>query len=437
MIKNRPRGWVPGCSIWTLAVVALMTAPSCGSSSGGGDSVAKHQVYLVGYVYDGATGQRLPSASITAMSVQYRDQVVHVKIEDDGRFVSTDPLPVWQDYSVYVAATGYRPFVSNNPGFDIPKALQMTEGASSKGTVQTFEYALRLFPAALQASKVTLTIEKADALVSNPPPARAAGTLRLTPVSSPAVQQGPLTTDREWANDEDLLTQTVSQAFTDGSATIPDGALIYGVSYQVAIFGVDGYQPFPGGSTTTGGVLTAGAVTSLSLTLQPDLKAPLRILGTDADKCTPPAPGMNAYAATIDITFSEPIEPAGPTFAEDVDNGVSITAPTTSTSTCPLNTSVDPTKQERGTKATIAGKVLTLSFNPTVGLATMTTYGTTCTIPTSLTAVVYSLSNVFVQPVGDPVRKASVGSLLAQTATYPATGTTSASCPSRTTTSTF
>jgi len=422
-----------------LAMAALTTAASCGSSSsGGGDSVAKHQVYLVGYVYDGATGQRLAAAAITAMSVQYRDQVVHVKIEDDGRFVTTDPLPVWQDYSVYVAATGYRPFVSNNAGFDIPKALQMTEGASSKGTVQTFEYALRLFPAALQASKVTLTIEKADALVSNPPPARAAGTLRLTPASTPAVQQGPLTTDREWTNDEDLLTQTVTQAFTDGSATIPDGALIYGVSYQVAIFGVDGYQPFSGGSTTSG-YLTAGAVTSLSLSLQPDLKAPLRILGTDADKCTTPTPTMNAYGATIDITFSEPIEPAGPTFAEDIDNGVSIIAGTSSTTTsvCPLNSSVDPTKQERGTKATISGKVLTLSFNPTVGLATITPYGTTCAIPTSLTSVVYALSNVFVQPVGDPVRKASVGSLLSQTATYPATGTSSASCPFHATTSAF
>ncbi|HVT07960.1 MAG TPA: hypothetical protein VHO67_10915 [Polyangia bacterium] len=439
MIKVQSTGSVAGWSMWALAVAALVTT-SCGSSgsNSGGDAVAKHQVYLVGYVYDGATGQQLPSAAISAMSIQYRDQVVHVKIEDDGRFVTTDPLPVWQDYSVYVAATGYRPFVSNNPGFDIPKALQMTEGASSKGTVQTFEYALRLFPSALQASKVTVTIEKADALISNPPPARAAGTLRLTPVSSPAVQQGPLTTDREWTNDQDLLTQTVTQAFTDGSATIPDGALIYGVSYQISIFGVDGYQPFPGGSTTTSSVLTAGAVTSLSLTLQPDLKAPLRILGTDADKCTPPMPTTNAYGATIDITFSEPIEPGGPTFAEDVDNGVSITVPTsTSTSTCPLNTSVDPTKQERGTKATISGKVLTLSFNPAVGLATITPYGTTCAIPTSLTAVVYSLSNVFVQPVGDPVRKASVGTLLSQTATYPATGTTSASCPFRTTTSNF
>lgn len=428
-MTNTPGGRIPSCLV--LAAATLMTALSCGGNDS--SSAAQHQVYLVGYVYDGASGQQLGPADITGMSIKYRDQIVHVKIEDDGRFVTTDPLPVWQDYSVYVGAAGYRPFVSNNPGFDIPKALQMTEGAATKGTVQTFQYAIRLFPTALQAPKVTITIEKADALVTTPPPARAAGTIRLTPVSSSVVQQSPLTTDREWANDEDLLTQTLTQAFTGGSATIPDGTLVYGVNYQVAIFDVDGYQPFSAATLTpSSSVLTAGAVTSLSITLQPDVKAPLRVLGTDAASCTPPAPTLNAYGATVDITFSEPIEPAGPTFAEDIDNGVSITASTsTTTSTiCPLNTSLDPTKQERGTKAAISGQVLTLSFNPTVGLATITSYGTICAAPTSISAVTYNLANVYVQPVGDPARKANLGTLLSQTAVYPVTPSTSVSCPS-------
>jgi len=429
-MTNELEGRFFGRQAITVVAAVLMAGLACGSSNSS-SGTAQHQVYLVGYVYDGASGQRLGPTDITGMSIKYRDQVVHVKIEDDGRFVSTDPLPVWQDYSVYVGATGYRPFVSNNAGFDIPKALQMTEGASSTGTVQTFEYAIRLFPASLQSPAVTITIEKADALVTTPPPARAMGTLRLTPASSPAVQQSPLTTDREWANDEDLLTQTVTQTFTDGSASIAAGTLVYGVSYQMAIFDVAGYQPLTGLTNTTSGYVTAGAVTSLLVTLQPEVKAPLRILGNDADKCTPPTPSLNAYGATIDLTFSEPIEPAGPTFAEDIDNGVSITASsTTTTSTvCPLNTSVDPTKQERGTKATISGQVLTLSFDPVVGLSIITTYGTTCATPSSITSVVYALSNVYVQPVGDPVRKASVGTLLSQTTTYPMTSSTSASCP--------
>jgi len=217
-MTNELEGRFFGRQAITVVAAVLMAGLACGSSNSS-SGTAQHQVYLVGYVYDGASGQRLGPTDITGMSIKYRDQVVHVKIEDDGRFVSTDPLPVWQDYSVYVGATGYRPFVSNNAGFDIPKALQMTEGASSTGTVQTFEYAIRLFPASLQSPAVTITIEKADALVTTPPPARAMGTLRLTPASSPAVQQSPLTTDREWANDEDLLTQTVTQTFTDGSAS--------------------------------------------------------------------------------------------------------------------------------------------------------------------------------------------------------------------------
>ncbi len=419
-----------------FAVAVFGTVAAC-SSDGTSTTVAQHQVFFVGYIYDGATGQRLQSADITGMSIKYRDKVVHAKVEDDGRFVTTDPLPTWQDYSVYVGATGYRPFVSNNPGFDIPKSLQMTEGAVSKGSVQTFEYAIRLFPATLESPKVTITIEKGDALVSSPPPARAAGTVRLTPMSSSVVQQSGSSMDHEWTNDEDLLTQTVTQPFTDGSATIAVGALLYGVSYQVAIFDVAGYQPLL--SFNNGGnLVTAGSVTSLFVTLQPDAKAPLRVLGTNADKCMPPLPASNAYAASIDITFSEEIEAAGPTFAEDVDNGVSITAGSSTGTSCPLNASVDPTKQERGTKAAISGRVLTLSFNPAVGLATITPYGTTCAPPASLTAVVYALANVFVQPVGDPVRKASVGTLLSQISSSGLTTTaTSISCPVRTNTSTF
>ena len=417
-----------------ILCAAVLSAFAFAFTSCGDEGTAKHEVYFVGYVHDGATGKRLAASDLTGISIKYGKKVINTKIEEDGRFVTTEPLPTWQDYAVYVGASGYRPFVSSNQGIDVPKSVQMTDGVSTHGTVQTFEFVVRLFPLELQTSKVTLTIEKSDALVRMPPPARAAGTLRLTPVSGSLVEQSSPAGSRVWFNNQDLLTQTVTKAFTDGVAEIAAGDLVYGVSYQIAIFDVDGYQPF-GGVNTQSGFLSAGAVTSMFLTLQPDANAPLRVLGTNADACLPPLPSANAYGAQIAITFSEGIEGAGPSFAEDIDNGVSISTASTA-SVCPLNLSTDPTKQERGTKATIDGRVLTLSFNPVVGLATITTFGTTCVAPTAFNAVVYALANVFVQPKGDPVRKVSVGTLLTQAGLSTSIGS-SVSCPGRPPTTTF
>lgn len=426
------RGLSRSSSRPSLTLVTLLAAALLGVSCDGGEGAAQHQVFFVGYVYDGATGKRLAAADLTAISLKYRDKVVRTKIDTDGRFVTIDALPTWQDYSVYVGAEGYRPFVSNNPGIDVPKAVQMTDGVGTKGTVQTFEFVARLFPLGIEPPKVRITIEKSDALLQTMAPTRAAGTLRLTPVSSSAIEQSLLSGSHAWLNDEDLLTQTITKTFTEGFVEILGAELVYGVNYQIAIFDVDGYQPFPTSSGSQAGLLSAGSVTSLFVSLAPETKAPLKVLGTNADKCMPPAPTATAFGATIDITFSDDIEVATPTFAEDVDNGVSISVGTSTSTPCTLNPPGDPAKQERGTKATIDKRVLTLSFNPSVGLATITTYGTTCTPPTSLAGVTYNLANVYVQPVGDPVRKVSVGTLLGQLAsgsTFPST--TSVSCPVR------
>jgi len=418
-------------SFWLSFVVS---AVSCDGNSD--HSAVQHQVFFVGYVYDGATGKRLTAAELTPVSLKYRDKTIPSHLEEDGRFVTSEPLPTWQDYSAYVTAPGYRAFVSTNVGVDLPKSLQMTEGASTTSTVQTFDVAVRLFPLALKAPKVTITVEKADALVNNPPPARAAGTLRLTPVSSSLVEQGLQGANGVWLNDEDLLTQTVTKPFTEGSVEIAADELVYGVTYQIAIFDVEGYQPFPASSSSgnSSTMLSAGAVSSMLVTLQPDAKAALRILGTTADKCMPPLPTATTAGASVDIMFSEDIEPAGTTFAEDVDNGLSVSfASSASVTVCPLNSSLDATKQERGTKATIAGRVLTLTFNPSMGLAVLAPGGGACAVPSAFTAVVYNLGNVLVQPKGDAARKVNVGNLLAQLAgaTFPSTSTTSVSCPPR------
>ena len=416
-----------------LAIGAL-AAWLCGCSK---DEASGHSVYFVGYIYDGASGKRLGPQDIAGISIKYRDQTIHTHVEDDGRFVTTEPLPTWQDYTVYVGAAGYRPFVSNNPGFDVPKSLAMTEGATSRATIQTFHFDAYLFPLDLQTPKVTISIEKSDATITVPPPERAQGTIRLRPQSASSIEQDRPMVDARWTNDEDLLNQTITKSFTGGTIEIAAGELVYGVTYGVAVYDVEGYQPLVGSTSPFFSTiaLVAGATTSLSVTVQVNAKAPLRVLGTNADSCIPPSPTVDAYGATIDITFSEEVEAGGPTFAEDVDAGVSFTTASSSTSYyyCPLNVSTDASKQERGTRATFNGNVLTLSFNPVVGLTTITPSGIACTTPPAFTAIIYGgLSNIYVRPKGDPVRRQSLSTMIsALTPFMPGVSSSGISCPPR------
>src|SRR5215207_4753994 len=163
------------------------------SCSGDDSKVAdQHKVFFVGYVYDGASGARLKPEQITAISIKYRDKLVKATIEADGRYVTVDPLPTWQDYAVYIGAPGYRAFVSRNAGVDVPRALSMTDGVANTATTQTFHYDAYLFPTALKAAKLTISVEKADAATSMPAPERAAGTLRLRPESASVLERPPV-----------------------------------------------------------------------------------------------------------------------------------------------------------------------------------------------------------------------------------------------------
>lgn len=417
-----------------ISLFMLLAGVSC--SDDDALNADQHKVFFVGFVYDGATGVRLKPDQITAISVKYRDKVVRTTLEADGRYVTVDPLPTWQDYSVYIGAAGYRPFVSRNAGIDVPRSLSMTEALASTGTTQTFHFDAYLFPIALKAAKVNINIEKADAATAMPAPARADGTIRLRPESSSVLERTPLdltggtTTSpvRRWANDEDLLNQTITRPFSEGKLEVAEGELAYGVPYQIAVFDVKGYQPVVFSGSTA---LVAGVTTSRSVTLPKELREPLRVLATNSDVCTLPAATSADYGATIQITFNEEPEFVGTNYAEDIDNGVVVTPSSSTSSTfCPLKTSVDPTKQERGTRVALQGNILTLSFSPGVGFATVSSFGTTCTLPPALTSVVYgNLAAVNLQPKGDSSRKRTLAAMVFELMQSGGSGTIS--CPAR------
>jgi hypothetical protein len=411
--------------VLSLAALALS---GLGCSDEATKVVDQHKVYFVGYVYDGARGVRLGKVNVGSVSIRYRDQIIAAEIEADGRFVTKDPLPTWQDYAVTIVAEGYRTFVSRNAGLDVPASLAMTDGLAGAATTQTFHYDAHLFPVGLKAPKLAFTIEQADELatsIQGMPAVRASGSIRLRPESTSLLESASTTTNpvtgatisprvRRWPNDEDLLNQTISRAFTEGRVEFAEGELVYGVNYQVAIFDVRGYQPLV--LSGQQGIL-AGGLTSRTVVIQREQREPLRIVSSNAASCMPPAGSSTEYGAAIKLVFNEPVEAASTTLAEDIDNGVAI-APTGfstgSGSYCALKENRDPLLQERGTRVTIEGSSLTLAFNPSVGINAITP---SCLIPTTLTSVAYgNLQSVFLRPMGDtnPTRRRSLSAMVAE-----------------------
>jgi hypothetical protein len=403
-----------------------MTGVGCGSD----DRVTPdHSVYFVGNVYDGATGQRLAMAALSEISIQYRDKTIKVSIDAEGRFVSTNPLPTWQDYTVTIEAAGYRPFVSRNPGFEVPASLAaMSSGLAEISTTQTFTFDAYLFPTSVKSPAATMAVNLIDDATGLPVVGKAAGSVRFRPTAVSAVQVGakdtaggaPRASRRVWLNDEDLLAKTVTKAFSEGKVALAEGELSYGVVYELSIFDVDGYAPY----VTDGAAsphYAAGAVTTRSIQLPRGTRDPLRLLSSSA--CALPVPTDTTPGAKLTLTFSENIELVGTTYPEDIDDGVAVLT----NGTCPLKLDVDPTKQERGTKVEVAGATLTFSFTPSAGLSD-SMGGTVCTPATVISAVSYSnLSKVLVQPVGDVLRKVSLPSLLSQL--NPTAVSTTLSCP--------
>lgn len=419
---------------FAAAAAFCLSLMSCSDSAPTG---GENEVFFSGYVYDGATGARLTKDKLTGVTIVYGDKTIAFDVADDGRFVSKTALPTWRDYTVKIEATGYRAFASYNAGIDVPASLAMTNGVAQADTTQTLDFAAYLFPVTLKSPKMTLTVTTPDPMTGSPVTDMVNGQARLRPQSVPTILIGSSTTTtpakRVWANGEDLLTQTILKSFTNGTVVVDEGEMVYGVAYELTIFGVPGFQPLlataSSGVGGASGPLVAGFVTTQTFNLLPEAKEPLKIIAIDNATCVPPLPTATTYAGKVTLTFNTEIEVVGTSFAEDIDNGLMLGLPTSSPYySCTLKPSLgDPTMQERGSKVEVDKRTLSFSFNPSVGIATSTTSGT-CTPPTAITSITYYQgAAVSIQPVGDSLRKRSLSTMLGEKLQ-----TSVLSCPPRT-----
>ena len=133
------------------------------------------------------------------------------------------------------------PFVSYNSGIappTPPPASQASDVYNSSSS-QTFNFDAYVFPDGLPVTPLTVSILKSDTAA-----APAEGSIRLRPTTQSVIQdQAAGVTGQVWANDQDMLANVVSDVFAGGSVVIDATRLVYGVTYQVTVYGVDGYQP--------------------------------------------------------------------------------------------------------------------------------------------------------------------------------------------------
>ncbi len=362
-----------------------------------------HTVGFVGYIYDGATGERLTGYTIDRQS---QDVPTAGTVGDDGRFALGD-YSVWEDYTVIITASDYRAFRSHNPMVGLPPELAQSDDIAEISTHQTFHYDAYLFPEALLSPAATFTVR--TGIAGEEP----SGKIRLRPTSPSVLADEGLETPggvagQVWTNDEDLQGQTVNSDFSGESFSLKTGELVYNVPYQVDIYEVAGYQPFEG-------TYVAGVEASKTFTLEEELAAPLEIVSSTASSCQPPATPTASSAAVVTLEFNHPIQLPDSGYqggaAEALDDALAISSPDDNGDTIQnvLQDDVTDSTQERGVTITIASNTMTIEWNPSIGLETQD-------VNDPILSVTYSgLANVLVRRVNAPSSEQTLASLLGAT----------------------
>jgi len=366
-----------------LAAVALLAVG--GFVVGCSDEEAKgsHQIWFMGSIYNGATGEIVYDYGI---SLTYGTTTIQGKVDANTGRYTLGPLPAWNDYAVRIDAPYYRGFVSYNAGIapPTPPPASQQSDVYTANTNQTFDFDAYVFPADLTASKLTVNVLKAD-----PTAPAAEGKIRLRPTTAPVIQdQAAGVTGQVWANDQDILASVVNKDVTGGTVEVEAEAVVYGVTYQLTVYSVSGYQP---GTATVRAGLQDSVIVNITTTA-----SPLVMVSNTASTCRPYMTSTTVTnTAQITFTFNSPIEDVTTTAGkgpEVLDNGLTVLTMFGAT----LKPNASSVVQERGGVFLVNNNTLTISFNPVMGIQTQIANDT-------ITYVIYNgLSSIRLQPMGHP-----------------------------------
>ena len=366
-------------------LVSLLAMGALVLGCGGDDNsrhTGKHDIWFMGAVVDGATGTPINMYTLSLVS---GTNTIQGKVDTStGRF-TVGPLQAWNDYGILISADGYRKFSSYNAGIAPPTVganNSLTADIYSADTTQTFNFDAALFPTGIVTPNITVSVVGAMM-------APLAGDIRLQPTSQPSLlNQTTEVGGQLWNNDNDLYAAAISGKVTNGTFTAMGTDLVYGVSYTVSVYNVDGYQPT---NMQTQGNVQAGVNTAAMITLPQQLVPPPILMSNTAASCHPPTALTDTSSAVVTMTFNEAIADGTTTTgggAEALDNGLSVSF---SAFTSTLASNLSSTVQEKGTSFTISGNTLTLAWNPNVGLVVKGSGDT-------VRSVTYNLGQILIQP---------------------------------------
>jgi hypothetical protein len=328
--------------------------------------------FFNGSVFDGVTGQKVTNYRI---ELDYFGRYYRGAVKGNGDFELAG-VPAYHDYAVHIVAPGFRDFYSAN-----------TQHEDKVHANRSYKYVAYLYSENAPIADSSVTVQLADS--GNVP----SGQIRLRPTTISSLMDEDAETpalidDQLWNNDNDLLAQTVWADITDGVATIPGSQLLFGVTYQVTVLNVPGYQ-LQDDQTFLAGVDDARTYVLSRLQQQA-----LAVTFKSTDTGNPAPDGklvivLNQPAEfdplTSETFYEEAIDNGFSIVSDDVDNDDTVNT---------LKPNESATEQERGTSITIDDNVVTLSWDRNAGLLT--------TDPEDvIRAVTYGgLANVRLRPVG-------------------------------------
>jgi hypothetical protein len=401
-----------GNGLASLLLVASAATLGCGGGGDGNRHTGKHDIWFMGAVVDGATGAQVNTYDITLV---WGNSTVKGKVDAATHRYTLGPLQAWNDYGVLIESDGYRHFSSYNAGISPPTlgANSTTSDIYSSDTTQTFNFDASLFPTAVAPPDITISV-----IETGTTPHPASGNIRLQPTSQPTIVSQPSEIlGQSWTNDGDLYAAALGGPFTNGTYTATAANLVYGVSYAVTVYGVEGYQPSTSNATTQVTV-QAGVNTAATVLINPQTVPPLQLASNTISMCRAPVALTDTSAAVVTLTFNEAVEDATGTVGagpEALDANLLVSYLLFNMSALAAN--VSSTAQERGSSFTIAGNVLTLAWNPNVGLVTKGAGDAIRTVSYS------GLGSIFLQPPMHPELRTSLSALLVQV-----TGSSTISC---------
>lgn len=307
--------------------------------------------YFTGRVYDGVTRQPLTGYKI---QLQYKQSTVNGSVAKDGTYY-VGPLPALTDYSVAISATGYRAFLSVNVMRNSTGSCTALDDCTTQD--ENYYYDAYVFPTALQTPAQTITVYQTDN--AGVP---ATGMMRFIPnnavnVPASSLENSEAVAIDQWQNTSDAQFGTVTAPIANGVVQLAAGALVYGASYNVTVYGVPGYAIDANTS------FTAGSDGDVSVNLNPS-QSTGNLYYTFISNRAPTAAG----SATITFVFSQPITLASDStqsfYDDKVSNGSSFTSADANKDGI-QNVAVTPaatsTLNEFGIDVKVSGNALTIT----------------------------------------------------------------------------